>query len=163
MARRSQFDYLKPEVIQLFKQGKGPQDVLKLYADLSKSTVYDWYGQFRNLFRNGADSTAEAGLGMDSPQPERRSHLTVVEGGEDEDALPDLQWVKRKAKGIVRTEKSNAIKIQALNTYLRAVQIEMSKPQEIKAQLQVDFDEMSDEELEKLASGGDVDKVAKAG
>lgn len=166
MARRSAFEHLKDLVLAEFKHGKQPKDLYAKYSEIPPKTIRNWFEYYlppdSPFKRPNHESDEEQGFSNAHPPSGSRS-LTLIEGGEDDETLPDLQWVKRKAKGIVRTEKNNAIKIQALNTFLRAVQIEFSKPQEIKAQLQVDFDEMSDEELEKLASGGDVDKVAKAG
>lgn len=156
MPRRSQFEHLKPEVLAEFQKGLQPKDVYEKFPQIPGATVREWYKPFRpQSATHSANSASQSGEVFPiAPPPisKQRSHLTLVgsETDEDDSSLSDIEWVKRQARSILRVEKNCAIKIQALNTYLRAVQVEQAmrptKPD-------INFSELSDQELEKLAAG----------
>ena len=157
MARTSKFEHLKPEVLAEFQKGLQPKDVYGKFPQIPGATIREWHKPFRpQSAPDSANSASQSGKGFPIAHPpasgKQRSHLTLVsaESDEDDSSLSDIEWVKRQVETILRVEKNCAVKIQALNTYLRAVQIEQTmrptKPD-------IDFAELSNQELERLASG----------
>ena len=160
MPRISNFEHLKPEVVAAFEHGLQLKDVYKKFSEIPRTTIREWFKPFRQDSANiSPDAVNQAGQGATNPDPPaQRPTLIVVGGAEsvDEDSLPDIRWVKRQLRNIVKIERNNAIRIQAYNTYLRAVQLELSMPPQ---PVKINFDELSDQELERLAAGETVENM----
>lgn len=164
MVRRSQFEHLKPTILAEFQSGAQPKDVCSKFPQIPGSTIREWFKPFRAEFvLHSASSANQSGEAFSSAPPPttmgQRSHLSVVDGDADEgnDLGSDIRWIKRQLRNILRSEKNNAIRIQGLNTYLRAVQIENSMP---KSKPDIDLTELSDQDLERIASGEPIEAIA---
>jgi hypothetical protein len=124
MARKSKYGHLKTPAIEMFKQGLTPQDFLREHPDVATSTVYDWYNAFRNGFGMDGESLGRGAIA----NPESPRLLHIVPSDEDDDESwrqSDIAWAKRQIrKHILRPNKDSAVAVQALNAYLRAIQIE---------------------------------------
>lgn len=162
MPKRSQFEDLKPEILAEFQIGKQPKDLYGKFPQIPPKTIRNWFKS--RLPLNSPHAENQLGENVSSLTPpngaSQRSHLTLIPNESDEDdSLTDIQWVKRQIKAILRVEKNCAVKIQGLNTFLRAVQLESSlRP----AKLDIDLSELSDQDLERLAAGEPLEAIAQS-
>lgn len=123
MPRQSKCAHLQPAVEELFRQGKSPHEVVHLFSDLPLRTAKDWYSRIvEELPQPLKESTSEDNRKIIVLKP---SPDTSTSHEED---LNDIEWVKKACKNIFRVESNNAIRIQALNCFLKAVQL--SEPKE---------------------------------
>jgi hypothetical protein len=131
VARRSQFEHLKETILSLFSEGKKVPDVLKLYPDVPRKTLYDWFNEFHTKSTQRVVTlvnTSGNEYGRDSTPP----NVVVQFRDENEN---DVRWLKRKLKEIIRCEDSDsevvklkAVRVQAINSYLQVIKHEASVP-----------------------------------
>lgn len=158
MARRSQFEHLKEEILSMFAEGKKVPDVLKIYPDLPRKTLYDWFNEFHTKSTQRVITlvnTCGNEYGRDDAPP--LNNVVVQFRDENEN---DVKWLKRKLKEIIRCEdadseavKLKAVKVQAINSYLQVIKHESTTPA-ISAidnneweEVTVDYDEFDETEI----------------
>lgn len=158
MARRSQFEHLKEEILSMFAEGKKVPDVLKIYPDLPRKTLYDWFNEFHTKSTQRVVTLVntngnEYGRATSPPT----DNVVVQFRDENEN---DVKWLKRKLKEIIRCEnadsevvKLKAVRVQAINSYLQVIKHEASVPAisavygEEWEEVTIDYDEFDESEI----------------
>ena len=144
--RTSKFVHLKPHCEKFFKQGKSALEVSKLYPEIALRTLKAWHEAL--VAKGEIEAATEPYISPLAPV------LTLIHSSDDDMLLSDIEWCKRQCRKIYDTEFSSGVKLQAVVTFLKALQIESALKQEplIEAEI-VDtrsYSEMSSEELAAL-------------
>jgi hypothetical protein len=166
MPRRnvSKFDYLRPEIIESFLQGKTGGELVAEYPQIPRRTVYRWLKEVRDL--TGTPLTQpknDKPTALSECQSGHRANLVVLPMSNTvEDTLPDLLYLKRKLRTIINTDgdnlsKNDGIRVNAINAYLKLVlaefgnkNIAIEEDDDIEEAAEIDYDNMTEEELANL-------------
>ncbi|MEM9448686.1 MAG: hypothetical protein AAGA75_09135 [Cyanobacteria bacterium P01_E01_bin.6] len=134
MARISGYENLKPLVKKLYEQGFKVSQVRKEYPDIPKTTLYDWFREFRNWGDRRAEPVdAPTFVIPESPTKDdaARGAIEYLCPADCDTPQQEIKVVKRELwKNIRNPTPISAIAIQGLNAYLRSIQIEHSLPAE---------------------------------
>jgi multidrug efflux pump subunit AcrA (membrane-fusion protein) len=139
MAGKSKWDYLKPEIEGLFKQGKTPLDVRKMYPDLPKATVYDWYKAWRNSSESKTESQTNSeiqsgitqkSLDASASNLDTSANLVAFEGAVKQS---DFELVRRSLRDVLRRpdQRGAYVKVQAALALLKTVAVRAEVPKQI--------------------------------
>lgn len=133
MARRSQFEHLKEAILVLFGEGNKVADVLRVYPDVPRKTLYDWYNEFHTKSAQPSVTLVRG----DNNNYERNvtPPTDVVVQFRDNSEENDVRWLKKKLKEIIRCNdaepelvKLKAVRVQAINSYLQVIKYETAIP-----------------------------------
>lgn len=161
MTRQSKFAYLKPHIEKFYAQGKTPYEVMKLFPEVPDRTLRDWHKAMRE---RGLIPEKEEPQTVDLDKPVSaesidefladRPVLTLVHSTED-DSLSDIEWAKTQLKMLYKTSYSEGLKLQAVNVFIKACQIESAlkqSPKEVERE-PIDtsqYENMNETELQQL-------------
>jgi hypothetical protein len=149
MARISRCAHLKPTIDKLFLSGKMPHDVVAVFSELPLKTAKDWH---QALIDKGLVPAIES-EGLETVS----NVLQLIHKEPDSyESESDIEWAKVSCKRIYNAELSSVVRLQALGTFLKAVQLESILKKEdpdTTAQPEPDtrdYSEMSESELAQL-------------
>lgn len=118
----------------MFAEGNKVADVLKVYPDVPRKTLYDWY----NEFHTKSTQPAVTLVSRDNNNYERNitpPGESVVVQFRDNSEENDIKWLKKKLKEIIKCEDSDselvklkAVRVQAINSYLQVIKHESAMP-----------------------------------
>lgn len=147
MARQSPHEHHKPAVFRYLREGFKVYQIRKLseFADLPKSTLYDWAKEFRTIEQIG---------GVPEPVPESipefRVRLAKVDPEDPVQKVINALWDVAANPG----ERGAAIAVQAYNAILKGIALQHELlAKQMTAEMDVNVSEMSEAELEKIANG----------
>lgn len=159
----SKLDYLRPEIIAHFLEGKTGGELVADYPQVPRRTIYRWIKEVKDI----------TGTGLAQPRNDERSTLTECQkqpranlvslpmSDTVEDSLPDLQYLKRKLRRIINTDgdnlsKNDSIRVNAINTYLKVILAEYGdsksalEEEDDQEDDEIDYSKLSDEELTEI-------------
>lgn len=158
----SQYEYLRPEIIEKFLQGKTGSDLVAEYKQIPRATIYRWLKEVKELTETDARQTRgdEAVSQVESQSKPSLNIVTLPMSNTAEDSLPDFQYLKRKLRRIINTDgddlsRNDGIRVNAINAYLKLVLVEIGNKQvlvedeELEGE-QIDYSKLSEEELTEL-------------
>lgn len=134
MARRSQWEHLKDEIIQHCKEGKTPRELYPMYPDVPPKTIRRWHElvtpRVRPEYAQDSPETKTV-----SPQdvhvlPPESSKLIAIDGGE---RLSDFAMARNALRDAIRnpTKPGAAIKIQASFGLMKLTQMRHELPKHV--------------------------------
>lgn len=159
MARRSQFEHLKEQIIAMFAKGKKVPDVQKVYPDVPRKTLYDWLNEWGRQFRTESTHPTVTLVSGSIQRNVNPPGDNVIVQFRDENEN-DIKWLKRKLKEIIKCEdadaetvKLKAVRVQAINSYLQVIKHEVSTPAINNAEtseweeVETNYDDMDENDL----------------
>lgn len=157
MARISEFEHLKPQVIAEFEKGLLPHEVLKIFKQIPTGNVYRWFDAYK--IDKEQQRRKEEGLPpIDVKSGKPVSNLIRFSPRQDdidEDSLSDFELARRTIRNLIRDRKQPGnIRLQACTALLKSL--------ELRAGIKIkdddddftseDLTELSDEDLQKISS-----------
>lgn len=131
------------ETIALIKQGKGNReiaDALGIPMSTVRSRRHRWQKEQITVATADPKTTDISAIQPELPPPlpvatiesnqaDNVVHLHPIDGGKDDEALPDFALLKRTIwRHCQRPTEGTGVAVQALNCYLRALQVEQGVP-----------------------------------
>lgn len=117
----------------MFAEGKKVADVLRVYPDVPRKTLYDWFNEFHTKSAQPSVTLVRG----DNNNYERNvtPPADVVVQFRDNSEENDIKWLKKKLKEIIRCNdadselvKLKAVRVQAINSYLQVIKHEAATP-----------------------------------
>jgi hypothetical protein len=144
MARTSLHAHLKPEIERLYCSGKVPADLFSLFPNIPQQTLRDWYKA--GLDQSRWIEQAPPVLPCMAIREPSNADTTDNEG------LSDYDWAHHQCKKLVTDAFSDATKIQALNVFVKLLQIKSTVQVEttVKTVDITEYKNMTTEELSRL-------------
>ncbi len=156
----SQYEYLRPEIIEKYLQGKAGNELVAEYKQIPRATIYRWLKEVKDLTETNVrqPSSDERKHLAESQSKPNLNLVTLPVTDTVEDTLPDFQYLKRKLRRIINTDgddlsSKDGIRVNAINAYLKLVLAEIGNRQAIESdsddseQETEDLSKLSDEEL----------------
>lgn len=123
MARRSKYEHLKPELFMWFSSGLIPFKVMAKYPNLPRSTVYDWYKEWKIQQNSGIENMfspiPDSNSGIGEKSPEETVEVVAIEVVETPEKLAEVAEENKKpsvAEPLEKKGKPRAPSIKSLPT-----------------------------------------------
>lgn len=158
----SKLDYLRPEIIEKYLNGKTGGELVAEYSQIPRATVYRWLKEVKDLTETPTRQlqSDEASVPSVSQSKASLSLVTLPMSDKVEDTLPDFQYLKRKLRKIINTDGDNlsrndGIRVNAINAYLKLILAEVGNKQalvedEDDGEEEIDYKNKSYEELVEI-------------
>jgi hypothetical protein len=153
----SQYEYLRPEIIEHFLQGVTGAELVAKYSQIPRATIYRWIKEVKDLTETNVrqPSSDERKRFTESQSKPNLNLVTLPVTDAVEDTLPDFQYLKRKLRRIINTDgdelsSKDGIRVNAINAYLKLILAEIGNRQLIENDN--DDSEQETEDLSKLSN-----------